>query len=270
MIFRIIILLTTVSFLFILGDKNSYAYEPTLYEDGWKQLSKDEIDQRIQKPIIDINSSKPFNFKVINSNEEEVGRVNTPYEYYRQVRSGNKLDIYTTKDIIDEGNFRDVAMPLLYLSKAKPSKYSYVRNFPFNDKDPLSVLPANFVNYAGSDQHEVHDEAISENRSWRYLAPGSRILEMSSSNLQVYSTFGDDMYDVPEEERYHGNMPSHSISPAVLGDLNGDGYEDIVLSCAFYYVEGSGRYYYFSVLTRKSPNSILKDITDQVNKLVWE
>ncbi|MCF7875344.1 MAG: FG-GAP repeat protein, partial [Candidatus Omnitrophica bacterium] len=140
---------------------------------------------------------------------------------------------------------------------------------PFDNKDPLRVLPANFVVYHGSDQHEVHDKAVSENRSWRYLAPSSRILKMNSSNLRVYSTFADDMYDVPEEERYQGDMPSHSIGPAVLGDLNGDGYEDIVLSCAFYYVGGSGRFYYFSVLTRKSPNSILKDITGQVNKLLW-
>jgi hypothetical protein len=249
--------------------KNSYAYEPMLYEDGWKQLSKDEINKRIQKPVVNINTNKSFNFKVINSNGEEVGRVNTPNEYYQQMRAGNKLDIYTTYDSIDEGLFRGVAIPLLYLSRAKPSKYSYVRSFPFDNQDPLSVLPANFVNYAGSDQHKVHDKAVSENRSWRYLAPGSRIIEMNPNKLKVYSTFGDDIYDIPKEERYQGNMPSHSISPAVLGDLNGDGYEDIVLSCAFYYVGGSGRYYYFSVLTRKSSNSILKDITDQVNKLVW-
>jgi len=248
----------------------AFAYEPMIYEDGWKQISKDEINKRMQEPVININTDMPFNFKVTKKNQEkEIARVNTPAEYYNHMRAGNALDIYTTYDQIDEGLFRGVAMPLLYLSKAKPSQYSYVRNFPFDDEDPLKVLPASFISWHGSDQREVHDKAVREKRSWRYLAPSSRILEINSDNLEVYSTFTEDMYDSPEDERYHGNTPSHCISPVVLGDLNDDGYEDIVLSCAFYYVEGSGRFYYFTVLTRKYDNAILEDITDQVNKIIW-
>ena len=248
----------------------TFAYEPMIYENGWKTMSKEAISERMQEPVININSGEPFNFKVINKGEEEVARVNTPNEYYQQMHAGNELYIYTTYDIIDEGLFRGVAMSLLYLSKAKSSKHSYVRSFPFDKEDPLKVLPASFVSYHGSDQHEIYDKAVNENRSWRYIAPSSRILEMDSDNLEIYSTFAEDMYNSPEEERYNGNMPSHCISPDVLGDLNGDGYEDIVLNCAFYYVEGSGRYYYFSVLTRKSPDSVLEDIVDQVNEIFWK
>lgn len=271
MIYRIIILIIAVSSL-VLGNGNSYAYDPMLYEDGWKQLSKDEINKRMREPVININTNKPFNFKVINNKEEEVGRVNTPNEYYQQIilQADNELDIYTTYDIISEGLFRRVAIPLFYLSEAKSSKYSYVRYFPFNKDDPLTVFPAGFVRYVGSDQRKVKDKAVQENRSWRYIAPNSRILEKKSDSLRVYSTFDEDMYNLPKEERYNGELPSHCINPVVLGDLNNDGYEDIVLHCAHYLVGGTGRSYYFVVLTRKSQNSVLEDITDQANKLFWE
>jgi len=261
--------------LLLAGFENESPYLPTIYDQynkedkSWKVLSKEEIAERMQKPVININTKKPFNFKAINRDGEEVGRVNTSAEYYQQMRAGNVLNIYTNYCIINNGLFRDVAMPLLYISKAKPSKHSYVRDFPFGD-DPLAMLPAEFVRYVGSDQKEIQDKAIQENRSWRYLAPSSRILEMSSDSLKVYSTFGEDLYDYPEEDRYQGNRSSHCMNPVVLGDLNNDGYEDLVLSCAHYLVTGSGRAYYFVVLTRESPKEILKDITDEVNSLIWE
>ncbi len=244
-------------------------YNPMIYDNGWKALNEREISKKMQKPVLNINTGEPFNFKVIDKDNKEVGRVNTPMEYFNMGK-GNSLDVYTTYDIIDEGLFRDVAVPLLYLSKARPSKYSYVRDFPFSKEDPLSVLPAKFVMYHGSDQREIEEKAIRENKSWRDIAPNSRTLASDSLNLNVYSTFAEDMYDLPEEERYHGEMASHCISPSVLGDFDGDGYEDMLLSCAYYYVEGTGRYYYFVVLTRKSQKTILEDITDKVQKLVWE
>ena len=245
-------------------------YEPMIYEEIWQALSRQDIDERMRNPVLNINNNRPFNFKVIDKNDKEAGRVNTPAEYYDCIKAGNSLSIYTTYDIIDEGLFRGVAMPLLYLSKAKVSSFSYVRDFPFNLDDPLSVLPADFVSYAGSDQKEVYDKAVQENRPWRYLSPSARILKADASDLRVYDTFDEDMYNVPQEGRYQGDMPSHCISPVVLGDLNGDGYEDIVLNCAHYYVEGSGRSYNFVILTRKSQEEVLKDITDEVNDLIWK
>ena len=93
-------------------------------------------------------------------------------------------------------------------------------------------------------------------------------MEASESRVSVYDTFGEDLYSTPDEDRYHGDRPSNIISPSVLGDLDGDGYEDIALSCAHYYVEGSGRSYYFKVLTRKSPDAVLEDITDKVHEVI--
>ena len=161
-------------------------------------------------------------------------------------------------------------MPLLYLSKAKPSKYSHVRDFPFHDKDPLSVLPVEFVSWRGSDQKEAIEKASIENKSWRHIAPNARVLTSTPLDLRIYDTFAEDLYNLPKEDRYNGDQASHIMNPVVLGDLNNDGYEDIILNCAHYNVGGSGRMYYFVVLTRKSQTDIVEDITDEVHKLIWE
>jgi uncharacterized protein len=245
-------------------------YEPMIYDDGWKALSDTELTKRMHKPVTNINTDKPFNFKVLDKNGIEAGIVNTPVEYFEHMRKGNSFDIMTTYDIINDGLFRRVAIPLLYFSKAKKSKYSYVRDFSFDDIDPLLFLPVSFISWHGSDQEEVIEKASLENKSWRSLSPKARILSSAPNNLSVYDTFAEDMYKLSGEDLYTGNYPSHVINQIVLGDLNNDGYEDLVIFYAYYYVGGSGRYYLFKVLTRESKDCILKDITDDVDKLIWK
>ena len=244
-------------------------YSMMLYDNGWKNLTKD-VNVGMNEPVINTNIQKIFNLKMVHSGEQEVGRVSTPMEYFNSRKKGNFIYAYTTYDIIDKGLFEDIAMSYIYLSKAKPSKYSYVRGFPFDEKDPLTVLPVDFISWVGSDQREAIEQAIEQKKPWRSLAPNAKVLEAKEGRLSIYDTFGEDFYSLSEKERYSGDMPSHIISPSVLGDLNGDGYEDIVLSCAHYWVEGSGRSYYLVVLTRKSNNAIFEDITEEVDKIIWD
>ncbi len=245
-------------------------YEPMVYNGNWKVLDDEELVQRLHRPIININTDKPFNFKVLDKNGIEVGIVNTPVEYFEHMHKGNSLDIMNTYDIINDGLFRNAAMPLLYFSKAKKSKYSYVRDFPFDETDPLLFLPVSFIAWHGSDQRAVIEKAFLKNKSWRHLSPNTRILNSTSNELSVYDTFAEDLYNTPKEDCYNGDQLSHFLNPVVLGDLNNDGYEDIVLFYTYYYVGGSGRFYSFKVLTRKSNSVILNDITEDVNKLIWE
>ena len=249
--------------------KPSSKNEPMLYDGGWKTITERELSDRIHKPVLNINTDKPFNFKVVNKQDKEVGMVRSPAEYYTHRRKGNHLYIQTTYDQIDAGLFKSVAIPLLYLSKAKPSKQSYVNNFPFDNEDPLFILPVDFVSWSGSDQREALEKASAKNRPWRYVSPNARVITSTSSDLKIYDTFAEDLYNLPQNERYNGDQASHIMNPVVLGDLNNDGFEDIVLNCAHYKVWGSGKSYYFVVLTRKSPNGILADITDEVDKLIW-
>lgn len=236
---------------------SSPEHEPMIYDDGWKILTENQFTERMQKPVLNINYDTPYDFKLLDKNGNKVGWANTPAEYYKYRQKGNYLSSQTTYDQIDVDLFESTAMPLIYLSKAKPSKYSYVKDFPFNTKDPLSVLPVEFYSWVGSDERALVDKAISENRPWRHIDPNARILSETSFELIIN-------YDGDGEE------PRYVMNPVVLGDLNDDGYEDVVLDCAHYNVGHSGRWYYFRVLTRTSPNDVLKDITDEVDKSIWK
>lgn len=254
--------------VFLIGT-HAYAYEPVIYDNGWIELSESELSEKMNAPVLNINTNKPFNFKMIKDDTEAEDLTNTPLEYYNNVLKGYSLNLYTTYDIIDGGLFEGVALPLIYYSQAKSSKHSYVRDFSFADGDPISVLPVDFVSWAGSDQREFIETALQQGKSWRDVSPNARIIKSSDNSISLYDTFAEDFYNVADDEKYTGEFASHVLSAEVLGDLNNDGYEDMFVSYAHYYVEGSGRSYRFVVLTRTSQDGIFKDITDEVDRIIW-
>ncbi len=265
---RVILMAVSICSFFLC--KQSYAYEPMIYSDGWTKLSEQELTEKMNAPVINTNTEKPFNFKMV---KDEIGSddfTNTPSEYYENSLKGYRLNLYTTYDIIDGGLFEGTAMPLIYYKHAKPSKYSYVRDFSFQSEDPLSILPADFVSWAGSEQREFIETAIQQKRSWRKVSPNARIIGSSKNSISLYDTFDEDFYNVDEGERYNDEFPSHILSLEVMGDLNNDGYEDIVVSYAHYLVSGTGRSYGFAVLTKTSKDEIFRDITEEVDRIVWQ
>lgn len=241
-------------------------YSVMLYENGWKRIPED-IHKKMNDPIININTEKSFCIKMVNGSADDVliDTVSTPLEYLKSKQQGNYIISYTTYDVIDQGLFEGVAMPLIYSLQAKSSKHSFVRNFPYSKEDPLSILPANFISAYGSDAETV-ENAIKQRESWGSLAPNAKLREVSDSKISVYDTFSEDFNSVAEEDRYSGGEPSHIIGPEVVGDLNDDGYEDIVLSYCFRFVGGSGRSYQHVVLTRRAEDEVLEDITEEVNE----
>jgi len=258
--------------LFLLfGSASSIAqeqkYPVMLYRKGWEQLTAKEADKIMEQPMININTGEPFKLKMEQSEDGNVQYVSTPREYSELIKEGYYFSGYTTYDIIDNGLFRNVVTPLIYYMKAKSSKHSYVRDFTFDKNDPLSMLPLTFINWVGSDQRKAIERATKQNKSWRDISPNVRVIKVEKDRIDLYDTFGEDFYK--DGHKYKGNMASNVLSLAVLGDFNGDGYEDVVFECAHYLVEGTGRVYYFTVLTRKSEGAILEDITDEVDKTLW-
>jgi hypothetical protein len=262
------LLLIFLLFYLLLSWKYSYAYEPMIYDNGWTKLSESELSEKMNTPVININTGKPFNFRMVKDETETRDSTNTPLEYYNNVLEGYGLDLYATYDIIDGGLFTGVALPLIYYQYAKPSKYSYVRDFSFTEGDPLLVLPVDFVFWVGSDQREFIELASKQQQSWRQVSPSARIIKKSENSISLYDTFYEDFYKVDDEEKYTGELPSHVLSLKVMGDFNNDGYEDIVVSYAHYLVGGSGRSYGFTVLTRTSKEDIFRDITDEVGRII--
>lgn len=263
--FIFLIVVTTVLFI----GKHAHAYDPVIYDNGWIKLSESELSERMKAPVLNINTDKPFNFKMVKGDTEAEGLTNTPLEYYNNVLKGYSLNLYTTYDIIDGGLFEGIALPLIYYQQAKSSKYSYVRDFSFIEDDPITVLPVDFVSWAGSDQREFIETALQQGKSWRDVSPNARIIKASDNSISLYDTFAEDFYNVTDDEKYTGEFASHVLSAEVMGDFNNDGYEDMVVSYAHYYVEGSGRSYRFVVLTRTSKDGIFRDITDEVDRIIW-
>jgi hypothetical protein len=245
-------------------------YEPMIYDNGWTKLSESELSEKMNTPVININTGKPFNFKMVKDEIVAKDFTNTPLEFYNNALDGYSLDLYTTYDIIQGGLFTGVALPLIYYQHAKPSKYSFVRGFSFADGDPLLVLPVDFVFWVGSDQREFIDLASHQEQSWRQVSPRAWIIKKSENSISLYDTFCEDFYKVDDEEQYTGELPSHILSLEVMGDFNNDGYEDIVVSYAHYLVGGSGRSYEFTVLTRTSKDDIFRDITNEVGRIIWK
>ena len=95
---KIIFLIMFVCVLFI--GKHSYAYEPMIYDNGWIELSESELSKKMNASVLNINTDKPFNFKMIKGDIKAKGLTNTPLEYYNNVLKGYSLNLYTTYDII--------------------------------------------------------------------------------------------------------------------------------------------------------------------------
>lgn len=261
--------LISIFVFFLTGFGYAHSYDPMIYDDGWVKLSESELTEKMNSPVININTGEPFNLELIKKNTKEVDPTNTPFEYYQNALDGYDFIILTTYDIIDRGLFRAVAVPLIYYYNAKPARYSYVRDFCFTKEDPVAVLPPDFVWYAGSDQRRYLERAKQQGLSWRDVSPNARIIERTEETLALYDTFAEDFYNRPDERKYTGDSPSHVISVNVVGDLNNDGYEDLVVRWAHFYVGGSGRSYHFAVLTRTSEDGVFKDITNEVNRIIW-
>jgi len=246
----------------------NYIYEPLI---GGEKLTEKELIERINKPIINPNTGKPYNYEMVKKGIKSAAFNNTPIEYYNYLLDGYHLDVpQDTYGQIDKAIIEGISYPLIYYKYAKPSKYSYVRSFSFGVNDPLAMLPVDLILWQGSNEKEVIRLAKKHKKSWRSVSPNARILKSSTNEIAFYDTFSEDINNRKIGARYKGNSPSDIITIEVKGDLNNDSYEDILISYAHYNVSASGRYYGFAVLTKTPGDDILRDITEEVDSIVWK
>ena len=262
--------LIILSALVFLPSKYSYVFNPVIYDNGWVELSESDLSEKMNAPVINHRTNQPFDFKMVKGEGYAKGFTNTPLEYYNNIMDGYTLDIISTVHIINRGNFIGVALPYIYYQHAKPSKYSYVRDFSLIKGDPLEILPVNFIYWPDPDQLKLIKVAKQEKQSWRKLSPNARIIEKSDNSIYLYDTFDEDFYNLPDEKKYAGTGGSHFLSLEAMGDLNKDGYEDIVVYFAYYYIGGSLRSHQYKVITKTSKDEIFRDITDEVDQLIWK
>jgi hypothetical protein len=140
----------------------------------------------------------------------------------------------TNADIAMEGFFKLSCDPIQWLSQAKPSKKSFVKNYSFSKKS-LKELPPSLGGLGGDSSYkEKLEKALSQGKSWSGFDPSMKVKKVSSDQLEIANKGERIIFQI-----------------LASGDFNDDGLEDLMLFIATYAVGGTYHAYETAIVTRK-------------------
>ena len=170
---------------------------------------------------------------LLRKNRENGGtiyvKVNTGREYLRLLANGYYVG--STCDMDYESFFIHDTGSLVHLSYARPSQRSYVADLRFNEIDP-GKLPASMLMVGPFPDRPI--ETLSD------FEPQFEVTSVTPDSIEIIT----------------GDM-KHTFELLAWGDFDWDGYEDVLLTYAYYYLKGTGRSYGHAFLTRRSENGEL-------------
>jgi hypothetical protein len=132
---------------------------------------------------------------------------------------------------------------LSLLTTAKPATSSHVRDVSFTSAALLSLLPAEVATAVSDDEHQRRTEATARGATLDAYDPRARISESSDLSVQILEGDGSSVILLRRQ---------------ALGDFDGDGLEDLVLSVVNAMTEGTLSTARLLVLTRKQPTGPLQ------------
>jgi hypothetical protein len=159
-------------------------------------------------------------------------------QYQKAVEEG--FEPQTTFDISQESFFKARCTPLRFLTEARPSAESWVKDLRL-DKDPLALLPASM---------NLDMEGPSDDQK-AAIGAGAR-LNTYSPKLVVKRKAADAVVFLAPESKVES-----TVDVVAFGDLDHDGIEDVLLFQTLHSLEGSLRSYHHLVATRKGADQPL-------------
>lgn len=140
----------------------------------------------------------------------------------------------TNADIAMEGFFILSCDPIQWLSKMKPSKKSFLKNYSFSKKS-LKEIPPSLGGIGGDSSYKAAlEKALSQGKSWSGFDPSMKVKKVSSDRLDIANKSEKIIFQV-----------------LASGDFNDDGLEDLILSVATYAIGGTYHAYEAAIVTRR-------------------
>lgn len=152
-------------------------------------------------------------------------RTETVDQYRKALAQGCRAR--TTFDITTESWFIDASQVLKFMEKARPAKTNCLAGFS------LKNLPVGFLNWSGSGERETLQKAVRSGARLSDYAAAGKIGNLKAQGERIEFDFKGIHY---------------IVSKKACGDVDEDGFADLLISIAWYYREGSGRGYETEVI----------------------
>ena len=246
------LLLTTIAAVFLVGcdvtqppePSNLTHIEPRIVEPlefvGLTVSSLDEVE--------DINNL--FNEKISMKGQESYVFLRQDFDdaesYIRTETATQYLDAikdgavpFSNYDMGMQGFFVEIADTLLFLTEAKPSKFSLI-------SDDLMDLPVSILPWAGSEERIRHQTDGEKGMTLRDYYKQGRITKVEKEPYAI-------RFEIPDRYEIY-------YSEQARGDYDRDGYEDLQIFKWVRYMHGTGFFFcsYIVHLDDSSPVSVIK------------
>lgn len=171
-------------------------------------------------------------------------------EWYAMHAAG--YEAMTTIEMQGDDGARVRCGTLSLLTTVKPATSSHVRQISFESPDLPSILPAEVATAVSDDEYERRQQATAQHATLANYDPKARISESSDESVEILEGDGSSVVLLRKQ---------------AMGDFNGDGVEDLVLSVVNAMTEGTLSSARLLVFTRKTATGALRAISPPISLL---
>lgn len=191
------------------------------------------------KSLADIPAAmkaESIEYGMIMADEDKDREIKSCTQYFKALQEG-----LVAKDNLENDNestLKKRCIPFWFLSRAWPSRQSFVADLRFDIEAPLSLLPADFDFAVSEERAAKQEEAAARGDSLAMFHRGLKAPKKEETSLVWV-------------DPYAGPMEM-SCDIQAFGDIDHDGLEDALLYETAYTHGGHYRAYRHMVVTRKS------------------